>query len=196
MKNKSDKTTISIGKAAALLGVHTDTIRNWERSGLLVSSRTPGGHRRYVKSDVEKFNGGKMSDKIVKNWESTGLLQVFKEKKSGAIALENQRRFNEAVNDLTPQFMRNSIPLVVRILSTLPSFTSSLYGEYGEPLVTDIEFANSATLDEEAKSCAVLALGLRLFIENWAREHNTVPAFKALGLVDGKVAIYGLAACD
>jgi len=38
---------ISIGKAAAELGVTRETLRRWESTGKIASSRTPNGHRRY-----------------------------------------------------------------------------------------------------------------------------------------------------
>lgn len=38
---------ISIGEAAAVLGVSITTLRRWEASGKLVAEHTAGGHRRY-----------------------------------------------------------------------------------------------------------------------------------------------------
>lgn len=44
---------ISIGEAASLLGVSTQTLRRWEREGrLLPDERTHGNQRRY---DATKF---------------------------------------------------------------------------------------------------------------------------------------------
>jgi putative resolvase len=45
---------VSIGKAAALLGVSKDTLRRWELAGKIEAERTPRGHRRY---DVNKIRG-------------------------------------------------------------------------------------------------------------------------------------------
>ncbi len=45
---------ITIAEAAAMFGVHVDTLRDWEQQGLVVPSRTPGGHRRY---DVDELEG-------------------------------------------------------------------------------------------------------------------------------------------
>ena len=44
---------ISIGRASAILGVHADTVRRWERAGALTAVRTPGNQRRFRLSDVE-----------------------------------------------------------------------------------------------------------------------------------------------
>lgn len=44
---------LSVGEAAALAGVHADTLKRWERAGRITSLRTPTGHRRFRRSDVE-----------------------------------------------------------------------------------------------------------------------------------------------
>ena len=44
--------TLSIKEAAALLGVTTTTLRNWEKAGKIRSFRTSGGHRRYHAADL------------------------------------------------------------------------------------------------------------------------------------------------
>lgn len=44
---------LSSGEAAALVGVDRRTLRSWEDQGLITAHQTPGGHRRYRKSEVE-----------------------------------------------------------------------------------------------------------------------------------------------
>lgn len=39
-------------EAAELVGLHADSIRNYANAGVLPSRRTPGGHRRFRRSDV------------------------------------------------------------------------------------------------------------------------------------------------
>jgi MerR family transcriptional regulator, heat shock protein HspR len=41
--------------AAELVGMHPQTLRQWERKGLLEPSRTAGGSRRYSEADVERL---------------------------------------------------------------------------------------------------------------------------------------------
>ena len=43
------------GDVAKLLGVTDRTVANWARSGVLPHHLTPGGHRRFHKSDVDRF---------------------------------------------------------------------------------------------------------------------------------------------
>ena len=46
---------LSIRQASRLLGVHISTVRDWADEGLLPSYRTPGGHRRFSRVDLDKF---------------------------------------------------------------------------------------------------------------------------------------------
>jgi DNA-binding transcriptional MerR regulator len=47
---------LSVGRLAARVGVRTDTIRYYERAGLLPEpSRTDGDHRRYGAADVDRL---------------------------------------------------------------------------------------------------------------------------------------------
>jgi excisionase family DNA binding protein len=48
---------LTIGETAELLGVGVSTLRHWDDTGQLVAVRTPGGHRRYRLSAIEKFQG-------------------------------------------------------------------------------------------------------------------------------------------
>jgi putative resolvase len=49
---------VRIGEAAEALGVSTETVRRWERSGKIASERSPGGQRRYDLSALlpDKFH--------------------------------------------------------------------------------------------------------------------------------------------
>ncbi len=46
---------IRIGKAAQMLGVSIQTLRNWEKAGKLLPQRSPGGQRYYLSQDLERF---------------------------------------------------------------------------------------------------------------------------------------------
>ena len=47
---------ISIGETAKLLGVSVQTLRRWDKAGILLAERAPSGHRRYLRSEVATFN--------------------------------------------------------------------------------------------------------------------------------------------
>jgi excisionase family DNA binding protein len=44
---------LSLGDVAEILGVHPGTVRNWSDQGVLPVHRTQGGHRRYLRSEVD-----------------------------------------------------------------------------------------------------------------------------------------------
>ncbi len=49
------KGLLSIGKAAAALGVSIDTLRNWEKQGKLLPVKTEAGTRKYRKADINQL---------------------------------------------------------------------------------------------------------------------------------------------
>ena len=70
----------SISEAAEYLGVSPLTLRNWERRAKVRAFRTPGGHRRFRKSDLDVILGpdAKTADKmrlIIKKIESMDLIK-------------------------------------------------------------------------------------------------------------------------
>ena len=46
---------LSIAKAARYTGLSAPTLRRYEALGMLEAFRTPGGHRRYLKADLDEF---------------------------------------------------------------------------------------------------------------------------------------------
>lgn len=46
---------LSLGEAAEILGVHPSTLRHWADSGDLPFQRTPGGHRRFRRGDLQQW---------------------------------------------------------------------------------------------------------------------------------------------
>lgn len=46
---------MSIGRAAAQLGIEVDTLRRLERDGVIRAERTQGGHRRFDAAEVARF---------------------------------------------------------------------------------------------------------------------------------------------
>lgn len=48
----SEPYDLGISEAAAIVGVHPDTLRAWVAAGTITALVTPGGHRRFRRSDV------------------------------------------------------------------------------------------------------------------------------------------------
>jgi len=55
MAQDAEDTYLSPAEAARLLLVSPVTLRAWAQKGLLPSETTPGGHRRFLRRDVEQF---------------------------------------------------------------------------------------------------------------------------------------------
>jgi excisionase family DNA binding protein len=65
MASLGDDRWLSLAEASRLLGVHFTTLRRWADAGSAPHFRTPGGHRRFRKADLEQWMG---------RTESTGLV--------------------------------------------------------------------------------------------------------------------------
>jgi excisionase family DNA binding protein len=53
--HRDDTEWLTLGQAARFLGVAQSTIRKWSDQGRVPAFYTPGGHRRYRRSDLESF---------------------------------------------------------------------------------------------------------------------------------------------
>src|SRR3989344_8773885 len=56
---QEQKNLLTIGEAANYLGISIDTIRRWDKKGKLSPLRSPGGHRYFKTSDLDKVFGKK-----------------------------------------------------------------------------------------------------------------------------------------
>lgn len=54
-ESNTGQSLLSIGQACKLLGVSEATLRNWTDEGKIKAFVTPGGHRRYVESELKDF---------------------------------------------------------------------------------------------------------------------------------------------
>ena len=74
---------LSLKQAAQQLGVHPTTLRRWADNGEIPVMLTPGGHRRFLVSDIERFAAERRRVKVVSNleqvWADGALTQARKE---------------------------------------------------------------------------------------------------------------------
>jgi len=54
--NRRDRAVFVISVAAELAGMHPQTLRIYERKGLIEPFRTPGGTRRYSQEDIDRLS--------------------------------------------------------------------------------------------------------------------------------------------
>jgi excisionase family DNA binding protein len=52
MTQLAEERWLSLGRASEILGVNETTLRQWANAGRLRSFRTPGGHRRFSRDDI------------------------------------------------------------------------------------------------------------------------------------------------
>jgi excisionase family DNA binding protein len=64
-----DEVWLTIGQAAARLGVHPTTLRRWADDGDIPIMITPGGHRRFSVSDIDRFQGERHRLRVVAGLE-------------------------------------------------------------------------------------------------------------------------------
>lgn len=64
---------IGINEASKRLGVSISTLRNWDKTGVLVAERTPKGHRRY---DVNKLHPNFYHNLPMPNRKTVGYTRV------------------------------------------------------------------------------------------------------------------------
>lgn len=50
-----DSFDLGSGEASALIGCHQSTLTRWAEDGRIAHLKTPGGHLRFRRSDVEAF---------------------------------------------------------------------------------------------------------------------------------------------
>lgn len=55
-KTSNDKALLSIGEVAKIFGINKDTLRNWEKKGLITPLRVgPRKDRKYKPEDIERI---------------------------------------------------------------------------------------------------------------------------------------------
>ena len=78
MLTLDDDAYLSLSAASKLLGVHSTTLRRWADSGSIPVYVTPGGHRRFARSDIEALVERKPLSKQLINsaWAAKALAQT------------------------------------------------------------------------------------------------------------------------
>ncbi|OGO70562.1 MAG: hypothetical protein A2Z49_06910 [Chloroflexi bacterium RBG_19FT_COMBO_56_12] len=110
---------LSLGEAADSLGVHPSTVRSWADQGLLPAHRTPGGHRRFRKQDVDLLLNKKREDSgidaasVVQNILRTARLTI------GEGALESEDWYKKLDDDSRHQYRLSGRSLVQGLVNHL-----------------------------------------------------------------------------
>jgi excisionase family DNA binding protein len=110
---------LSLGEAAQSLGVHPSTVRSWADQGMLPAHRTPGGHRRFRKQDVDmQLNKKNESDDIDATSVIQGILRTAR-LTIGEGALESEPWYQKLDEDSRHQYRLSGRSLVQGLVSHL-----------------------------------------------------------------------------
>jgi MerR family transcriptional regulator/heat shock protein HspR len=110
--------------AAELAGMHPQTLRIYERKGLLEPARTAGGNRRYSDEDIERLR--RISDLAAEGMNLAGIRRVMElEEEVLRLRAELERATavaTDAVADAERRQRRDLVPLNQAV---------AVYGQWG-----------------------------------------------------------------
>lgn len=113
-KRSVERAVYVISVAAELAGVHPQTLRMYERKGLLSPSRTPGNSRRYSDRDVEQLRRiQQLTQQLGVNLAGVRMIMELEEQLDRLSAqLDRTRRRISQEEQLARRARRESWPLV------------------------------------------------------------------------------------
>lgn len=113
MPGRKTRAVYVISVAAELAGVHPQTLRIYERKGLVDPARTSGGSRRYSDADIEMLQ--RISDLTDEGLNLAGVKRVLAlEAEVAALSdelAEARAAVGEAVESTHRQYRRDLVPL-------------------------------------------------------------------------------------
>jgi excisionase family DNA binding protein len=121
MRPKADEVWLTIKQAAAMLGIHSTTLRRWADEGQLPVLLTPGGHRRFSKNDIERFTEERRRLRVVAGMEALWAEQalskarqkiVHQEKKQWLAVFDDEERAHKRM------LGRRMIDILLRYVSS------------------------------------------------------------------------------
>lgn len=112
-ERRSSRAVYVISVAAELAGMHPQTLRIYERRGLVTPARTVGGNRRYSDDDIELLR--RISELADQGMNLEGIKRVMElEEEVARLRVELERARREAANavaDAERRQRRDLVPL-------------------------------------------------------------------------------------
>jgi len=115
-----------ISVAAELAGMHPQTLRIYERRGLVAPARTEGGNRRYSDADIERLQ--RISDLAEQGMNLEGIRRVMELEAENARLRDElaraQHALRQAEHDAERRQRRDLVPLrqAVAVFGERPRF--------------------------------------------------------------------------
>ena len=115
-----EHTWLNLSETADILGVHPATVRAWADQGKLPARRTPGGHRRFARADVENYALAQNRQQhtavqlVIQNMMGRARLEMH----GGQLSLERwYQQLDEEAKRQHGEIGRRLLHLVIRYLS-------------------------------------------------------------------------------
>ena len=113
MANPSERAVYVISVAAELSGLHPQTLRIYERKGLVDPARTGGGSRRYSEHDIERLK--RIQDLTASGLNLEGVRRVIEleaevERLKGQLE-QTKAEAREAIDQVQRSHRRDLVPL-------------------------------------------------------------------------------------
>jgi MerR family transcriptional regulator/heat shock protein HspR len=100
-RTQHERALYIISVAAELAGVHAQTLRIYERKGLIEPARTEGGSRRYSERDIELLR--RIQELTNEGVSLVGVRKILELEDDLADALERIRQLQEAIEAMRAQ---------------------------------------------------------------------------------------------
>lgn len=112
---------MSLSKVAAELGVHPSTVRNWADQGVIPVHRTPGGHRRFNRAEIDLWRQAKHANtpNEIQLVVQTAIRQTRLQVSEGS--LENESWYQKLDQEARQQYRRSGRTMVQGLSAYLSS---------------------------------------------------------------------------
>ena len=129
MKENVKQEWLSLSDAAAMLGVHPSTVRSWADQGNLPVHRTQGGHRRFLRQDIELWLKSQHQDEVVEMGYAvqSALRRTRIEVSEGHLA--NEPWYQKLDAETREQYRQSGRSLLSGVISHLTSNDNSMDAE-------------------------------------------------------------------
>jgi excisionase family DNA binding protein len=121
MDSNTTNEWLNLSQVAEILGVHPSTVRSWSNQGSFPVHRTQGGHRRYIRSEVDLWLQSQRSgaaselDLVVQKALKSTRLQISEGR------LQAQKWYNKLDDEAREQYRQSSRTLLQGLFSFLAS---------------------------------------------------------------------------
>lgn len=165
-QEKINKERLSIGESAEYLGVSIDTLRRWEKKKVILALRSPGGHRYFLKKDLDKLFGQKYARVSAK--KEVQIKQEEKQAEStieinaeGEIEAAKQRESLISEKTILPEEPRVSAPKPSNVL--IPPTVIQQQLTQNSPNNQPVQIQKISQPKKEISWTAIIIIGLILF---------------------------------